>query len=288
MKRIFFLSAFIMALICGMTSCGKRDSSRKVIAVSIPPQAALLRSITGDTIEIVTLMPAEANPETFEVTVKNMRTLSDAPLYMKMGNLPFEETLAERIGESNAGMKFVDVSQGVKLIYGTHAHGAHSHDVADPHTWTSIPNLKIIASNMRDAVVALDPDNKEYYDANYNRLTSRLDSINADIAQRIIASAGSKSFMIWHPSLSYFARDYNLDQIAVGQDNKEMTPGELRDVHQRAANANARVMFMQQNFDSRQAQTLASALDAEIVIINPMDSDYLNQFNIITDAITRH
>lgn len=277
-----------MALVCVMASCGKRGSTRKVIAVSIPPQAALLRSIAGDSIEIVTLMPAEANPETFEVTVKNMRALSEAPLYMKMGNLPFEETLAARIGESNTGMEFVDVSQGVKLIYGTHAHGGHSHDVADPHTWTSIPNLKIIASNMRDAVVTLDPENKEYYEANYRRLANRLDSINDDIAQRIIASAGSKSFMIWHPSLSYFARDYNLHQIAVGQDNKEMTPGELRDVHQRAAAQNAKVMFMQQNFDSRQAQTLASALDAEIVIINPMDSDYLNQFNIITDAIIRH
>lgn len=287
MKRIFLLSALITALLCGMPSCARRDASRKVVAVSIPPQAALLRDIVGDSMEIVTLMPAEANPEAFEVSVKNMRALSDAPLYLKMGNLPFEETLAQRIGESNDGMKFVDVSQGIDLIYGTHAHGTHSHDVADPHTWTSLPNLKTIASNMLDAVIDIDPANKDYYTANFNRLTARLDSAHHAIAARL-ADAPSRSFLIWHPSLSYFERDYGLKQIAVGQDNKEMTPGELRDVHLRAAADSAAVMFMQQNFDSRQAQTLAEALGAEIVIINPMDGDYLNQFNIITDALTRH
>lgn len=285
MKHIFFLLATAVGMLLGLSGCHQRDTTAGIsIAVSLPPQASLLREITGDSVEIVTLMQADANPEAFEVTVNDMRAVNDAAVYLKAGNLPFEETLVKRIGESNPGLHFVDTSAGVSLMHGTHSHGNHSHDVADPHTWTSVPNLKIIAANMLAAVCEADPDRKDYYTANYNRLAARLDSIDASIASRI-GNAASRSFLIWHPSLSYFARDYGLEQIPVGQDNKEMTPGQMRDTHRRAVDEGVKVMFIQQNFDARQAQTLAEELGLTIVQINPLDGDYLKQFNIIADAI---
>lgn len=286
MKRIFFLFAVSILTFSTLISCGGKAGHIKTIAVSIPPQAALLGDIVGDSMDIVTLMPAEANPEAFEITVRNMRTISDAALYMKIGNLPFEETLTERISESNPELKFADVSKGIELIYGTHSHGGDAVEVADPHTWTSVNNLKKIASNMLEEVTTLDPERKEYYAANYERLIAHLDSVNNVISGKI-DNAGGKAFLIWHPSLSYFARDYGLHQIAVGQDNKEMTPGQLREVHEHALQDGAKVMFMQKNFDAGQAKTIAEAINAEIVVINPMDSDYINQFNIIANAISR-
>ncbi len=286
MKRIFFLSTIIISLLCGLSSCRQHDNARKSIAVSLPPQASLLREITGDSIDIVTLMQADANPEAFEVTVKTLRAVSDADLYMKAGNLPFEETLTARISESNPGLRFIDTSDGIRLITGTHSHGNDVHEVADPHTWTSIPNLKTIAANMLAAVNEIDPGHKDYYNASYERLTARLDSAGSAIASRLEGS-GSEAFLIWHPSLSYFARDYGLKQIPVGQDNKEMTPGQMRDTHRLAADEGVTVMFIQQNFDSRQAQSLADALGLSVVQINPLDEDYLNQFNIITDALAQ-
>lgn len=288
MKRIFFLLALSITALSGAISCKTGGNSRRVtVAVSIPPQATLLHEIGGDSIEIVTLMQAEANPEAFEISVNDMRAVNDASLYMKIGNLPFEETLAERIGASNPRLRFVDVSAGVEPVYGTHSHGSHNHDIADPHTWTSVANLKIIAANMLATLSEADPANREYYTANCHRLIGRLDSLDRATTDRI-GQSGCNSFLIWHPSLSYFARDYGLRQIAVGQDNKEMTPGQLRDVIHRAKADSATVMFMQRNFDTRQAESLAHELDAEIVTINPLDADIFNQFNIITDALTRH
>lgn len=287
MKHRFFLFTITISALFTVFSCKENNTGRKTIAVSIPPQAALLEEIAGDSVNIVTLMQSEANPEAFEVSVSNMRAVNDAALYMKMGNLAFEETLTDRIRQSNTGMHIADVSEGIELIYGTHSHGNHTHDVADPHTWTSLHNLKTIASNMLAALTETDPANKDFYNANYNRLIARLDSTDAAIAARL-ADARSKSFLIWHPSLSYFARDYGLRQIAVGQDNKEMTPGQLRDVHTAAAADSAAVMFMQQNFDTRQAESLAGELGVEVVTVNPLDADYIKQFNIITDALSRH
>lgn len=300
-----------------LASCSSRDSHRKAVAVSLPPQASLLREITGDSIDIITLMASDANPESFEVTIKNMRGIADADLYMKVGNLAFEETLTDRISQANNSLKFTDISQGITPIYGTHSHPAghnhsadhdhdsstpsdlshssdlsshHDHDhenlAVDPHTWTSITNLKIMAANMLDAVNDIDPANKAYYDANYQQLIHRLDSIDTAISSRL-SSSSSKAFLIWHPSLSYFARDYNLNQIPLGQDNKEMTPGQMRDTHERAAKEDVKVMFIQQNFDANQAQTIADELGVTVVQINPLDADYLRQFNIIANALAQ-
>ena len=317
-----------------LASCSSRDSHRKAVAVSLPPQASLLREITGDSIDIITLMASDANPESFEVTIKNMRGIADADLYMKVGNLAFEETLTDRISQANNSLKFTDISQGITPIYGTHSHSAgspaHNHDAAhshpaghnhstapdhdsstppsdlsvssdlsdssshhdhenlavDPHTWTSITNLKIMAANMLDAVNDIDPTNKAYYNANYQQLIHRLDSIDTAISSRL-SSSSSKAFLIWHPSLSYFARDYNLNQIPLGQDNKEMTPGQMRDTHERAAKEDVKVMFIQQNFDANQAQTIADELGVTVVQINPLDADYLRQFNIIANALAQ-
>ncbi|MBD5228564.1 MAG: zinc ABC transporter solute-binding protein [Bacteroidales bacterium] len=320
MKRIFTLHTMAIAALTALAmlaSCSSRDSHRKAVAVSLPPQASLLREITGDSIDIITLMASDANPESFEVTIKNMRGIADADLYMKVGNLAFEETLTDRISQANNSLKFTDISQGITPIYGTHSHPAghnhsadhdhdsstpsdlshssdlsshHDHDhenlAVDPHTWTSITNLKIMAANMLDAVNDIDPANKAYYDANYQQLIHRLDSIDTAISSRL-SSSSSKAFLIWHPSLSYFARDYNLNQIPLGQDNKEMTPGQMRDTHERAAKEDVKVMFIQQNFDANQAQTIADELGVTVVQINPLDADYLRQFNIIANALAQ-
>ena len=285
MKHIFLLPILLFCLISGLSSCKNDVNSRKIVAVSLPPQASLLKDIVGDYIDIVTLMKTDANPESFEVTVKDMRAIADANIYMKAGYLSFEETLTQRIGESSRNLQFIDISDGITPIMGTHSHGGHTHDVADPHTWTSIPNLKVIAANMLSAVNGIDPANKDYYTTNYNKLVSRLDSLNQSVSMRL-ADAGTKSFLIWHPSLSYFARDYNLEQIPLGQDNKEMTPMQLRDIYEHASNEGVTVIFIQKNYDARQAESLANELGIPVIQINPLDDDYLRQFNIITDALT--
>lgn len=293
MKRVIL--QLIMPLLAAtvMIGCsGSRDSRGVTIAVSIPPQATLLQQIAGDSVSVVTLMGAQSNPESFEVTVANMRAISDADMYMTIGNLPVETVVTGRIADASGSLRFVDVGRGVDLIYGTHCHEGHGHDhsqsdeAADPHIWTSAVNLKIIAGNMLKALVSLDPENAARYTSNHAALVARLDSLDNAIRRNLRAS-GVRAFLIWHPSLSYFARDYGLQQISLGQDNKELTPRQIVEFRNEALHNSASTMFMQQNFDARQAESLSRDLGLDVVSINPLDPDYEAQFNIITDAITR-
>ncbi len=287
-------SLIIAAAAFSLTACSHSDQSngKVTIAVSLPPQAELLRAIGGDSINIVTLLRADSNPETFETSVSDLKSVASAQAYFKIGNLPFEETLTAKIGDSAPNLTFHDNSKGIKLIQGTHSHSAeahesHSHDTeaVDPHTWSSVKNLKIIAANMGRSLAEIDPDRAVYYADNLARLQHRLDSMDQAIASRIADSACGASFLVWHPSLSYFARDYGLRQITLGEENKDMSAKRLRENIMKASDSNVKAIFIQKNFDPAQAENVARQLGIAPVEINPLSADWEGELNNVTNAI---
>ncbi len=95
-----------------------------------------------------------------------------------------------------------------------------------------------------------------------------------------------KAFMIWHPSLSYFARDYGLEQIVIGGDgHKEMSAANLRDVIDHAHDSGARVFFYQKDFDGRQVSVLSDIIDAQEVTVNPLSYNWEEEIEATANAL---
>lgn len=278
-----------------LVGCNSGNGSR-TLAVSVEPQRALLQEITGDRFEITTLLANGANPETYDPSMKTRMAVENSAAYFTTGAMPFEKTIAEALP---ASVTVVDCSTGIEPIYGTHSHDhshghnhnhshGHSHDSKgepDPHVWASVKNARVVAHNMLDAVIALDPDGKDYYTERYNRLDARLDSLDKAIAAK--AAAGAQAFAVWHPSLSYFARDYGLEQIAVGFENKEMSPKHLAEVVEQAKAKGVKVFFFQKEYDSRQAETLNNQMGTRLVTINPLAYDWEAQLTAVADALAQ-
>ena len=289
MKRALYVQ-LLLAVALLMAGCGSRhdaaaDRSRcPTVTVSIPPQAWLLNAIAGDSVTINTLMPAGINPETFEPGVNTIRNASSSDMLMLSGNLGFETALAGRISANNPDIKVVDTSAGIEPVYGTHSHGNHTHTVADPHTWTSVRNARVIASNMLDALVDIDPARAGYYRERAARLDAHLDSLDTSIAARL-DSLPVRAFMVWHPSFSYFARDYGLEQIKLGAEGRETTIRGAQAVIDNASGRGAGVLFVQADFDSARARSLVVETNATLITINPLDPDWEAQINIIADAL---
>lgn len=81
---------------------------------------------------------------------------------------------------------------------------------------------------------------------------------------------GEKSFLIYHPALSYFARDYGLTQISIEEGGKEPSPAQLKALINRCREQHVQVVFVQKEFDTRNAEMIAQELDVPIVTINPL------------------
>lgn len=280
------LRLFIYALSCLTILSCSNTKKEKVLVVSIDPQRALLGEIVGDRFEVVSVLTPGSNPETFEPTMKSRRQIENAVAYFETGHLPFERKLKDSMTKGTATY---DTSAGIEPVYGTHDHGDnHSHaDNADPHVWTSVRNARVMARNMYDAVVELDPEGRGYYEQRYKTLDSRLDSLDRAFAARLGSANGEIAFAIWHPSLSYFARDYDLEQIAVGFENKEMPATVLKSVIDEARDDGVKVLFFQKEFDSRQVESLNKELGTQMVEINPMSYDWEKELDRIVSALCR-
>lgn len=253
-----------------------------MLTVSVEPQRALLEEIVGDKFKVTTLLTTGANPETFEPTVKARMAVDDSQIFFKIGNMPFENTIEQSLAKT---VMVVDCSNDVAPIVGTHGHGDEEASI-DPHIWASLRNQRVIARTMLNAVVSVDGANADYYRANFAELDSTLAATDSIFAERL-ANVANRAFAVWHPSLSYFARDYNLTQISVGFENKDMSPMHLVEVSEQAKAAGVKVFFFQKEYDSRQAQSLNDVLKARMVTINPLSYNLDKELSNIVDELTR-
>jgi len=281
LRRIHALAISLAVLLCAAACGSKAVSDKPSITVSIRPQKYMLEQIAGDKWNVKCLLGNTADPESFDPGMTHLLNLENSKAYFRIGNIPFESAIINKVKNNNPGLRLYDNSEGISLIKGTHSH--HGEET-DPHTWTSIKNAKKIASNMYDALTDLDPDNKGYYAANLKKFLHSLDSLDSYVDSILRPKRGG-SFMVWHPSLSYFARDYGLHQISLSPEGKEASVNMIKRSVEQARRENAGIFFYQKDVDSRQALSVNEQIGATLVEIQPLSYEWPKEILNIANAI---
>jgi len=287
MRLLKYLSWLILILClgsCKQGSVSKNDT--KVISVSILPQKYIVSQIAGDKISINVLVPEDANHETYEPTASQMVETGKSLAYFKLGYLDFENSWLGKLTESNPGMEVFDTSEGINLISGEeHGHGGHIHQSGiDPHIWLSVSDVKQQANNILKGLSQIDPKNSTYYNSNYNRFLVSLDSLDQDIRE-IFDSLPSRSFMIFHPSLAYFARDYGLEQIAIEQEGKDPSPVYMKQLIDLAKEKGIHTIFVSSQFSKQSALAIARQINARVEEFNPSAADWPENMRSISTKL---
>lgn len=287
----FTLMAFIAGLMaaCSGSKSGGDGSDRLPVTVSLPPQAWFVEAIAGDSAEVNVLLPAGANPESFEPGMSAIKDASRSRVMILSGGLAFEHELDHKIGSAGGSDRLIiNSSEGIELLYGTHdhhdGHSDHRHGEADPHTWTSVRNGKVIATNIYNALKEADPDREPYYSVRYEALMAHIDSLDRAFASRL-ADRGGDAILVMHPSLGYFARDYGMRQVSIGSEGKEMSVQGLKRRLDEARSAEGGVLFVQAEFDSRQAEAVAEQVNARVEVINLLNPDWEGELTRIADVL---
>lgn len=277
-NTILCMAAALLA--CAACKNSGQSSGKPLLAVSIDPQRQLLEAVAGPEFSVTAVMPAGANPETFEPTVAKRMKAAGAEAYFPIGFLPFEAQIeSEMLGRT------YNSTNGIAPLFDTHSHGDHTHSVPDPHVWTSVPNCIVMARHMADALGAMYPADAAYFAHRADSVAAALGELDAALSSRL--ADADKTFLVWHPSLSYFARDYGLKQIAVGHESKEVSVGQLASIIEQAKADSVKVLFFQKEFDSRQARNLCDEVGARIVEINPMAYDWQAELTRIVDELAK-
>ncbi len=276
--------------------CAERPGTQdKTLYVSIPPLKEVVGGIVGDDFAIGVLVPPGASPETYEPTPRQFIELNRAELIFNVGLIDFETTLLRKIEHRE---KIVTLNRGIEPIAGscTHKHTddtaypshsecetGHGHGV-DPHIWTSPRALQRMADNAYEAIHAAYPDSTKYTE-NYERLKHRLEELDERVSEKL-ARHGVKSFVIYHPALSYYARDYGLEQIAIEAEGKEPSARRMGDLIRRSREKGIRKILYQRQFPVSVVETVAHDIEAVPVAIDPLREDAIDNIDEITDLIT--
>ena len=279
MKRIPYWICLLLAIV-GLSACqGKKEGGTRMISVTIEPQRYFVEKIAGDLFQVYCVTPAGQSPETYDPTPQQMVQISRSQAYFRIGEIGFEQAWMKNLQSQNPDMRVFDLSEGMELIKnqeeeheGEEAHH-HHHGSVDPHIWTSISGAKVIAQNTCQALVKLDPENQGTYQAGYQRLIGEIDSTAVEMKRLLQPLAGS-AFIIYHPTLTYFAREFGLQQLCIELDGKEPSPAQLKRLIETAAQSKAKVVFVQQEFDQKNAELIAKETGCRLVKINPLSYNW--------------
>ena len=286
-----------------LTACVTKQANETVVTVTIEPQRYFAEKIAGDKFKINCVVPAGQSPETYDPTPQQMIQIGRSIAYLRIGPIGFEQAWMDKIRENNPKLQVFDTSEGMNLLTDTedddhaHEHGTHDHDAhageeahhhhhggVDPHIWSSIAGAKVVAWNTLNAFIDLDPDNTEYFWQNYNKLVDEIDKTNTEIKQ-LLDPLTDRTFIIYHPALTYFANEFNLTQLCIEMDGKEPSPAQLKRLVETARANNARVVFIQQEFDQKNAELIAKETGCKLTVINPLAYDWTKEMIHIAKAL---
>ena len=280
-KLIYILTLFILSA-CGNTT---QKSEKPILTVTLEPLRYFTEAIAGDNYEVVSMVPKGSSPESYDPTPQQLVNLSKSQAYFRIGYIGFEQAWMKKLEANCPYMKVYNTSKGIDLLRDKgHWHGDHFHEGGvEPHVWNSTQNALIIADNIYQALCELDSTHQEDYQKRLDVLKQTIRQTDANV--RTLIENADSTFLIYHPALSYFARDYGLKQVSIEEGGKEPSPAQLKTLIETCRNEKVHTIFVQQEFDQRNAQLIANELGVNIVSINPLSYDWVKEMIRIAEAL---
>ncbi|MEW5772397.1 MAG: zinc ABC transporter substrate-binding protein [Thermodesulfobacteriota bacterium] len=261
------------------------------VAVTIAPQEYFLKKVGGGRVQPLLLVPAGADPHVYEPRPGQMKSLARAAAWLTTG-LEMEEAWSARFRAVNPGMKVAATDAGIaKLTMAGrghegdgHAGDGGRHELPDPHVWLSPSLAKVQAAAMRDALSALDPAGAAEYAANAEEFAAECDALAREV-MTLLTDLPSRTFLVFHPSWGYFARDFGLAQLSIEAEGKEPSPRELARLVDQAREHGIRAIFVAPQFSRRTAGVVARELGAGLVEADPLAPDWADNLRRVARAL---
>jgi zinc transport system substrate-binding protein len=261
------------------------------VFVSVLPIQTFVEKVGGEHVDVRTMVQPGYSPQTYDPTPQQIGALAKAALYIRTG-VPFENAWMDRIRSANPGMQVLDARAGIELrdmeandqdekvpadsgsprkrADAMEHEGRHEYD---PHVWTNPRLVKHMAGAIYNKLSALDPAHRADYARNHDAFLRELDDLDRDI-RILLDPLPYRRFMVFHPAWGYFANAYGLVQVPIEREGKEPSAQTLAALIDQAKKEKVRVVFVQPQFDKRQARQVAQAIGGTVIPVDPLAPDY--------------
>lgn len=294
-KIISMFAIFLVVMMAGCNSPTEQKSQQKHhrVLVSILPQKYFVDQISGGLLQTIVLIPPGTSPHVYDPAPRQLAEIAKTDIYFYNGALSFEQHLLGEISANFPLLKTIALSKGITMLGGSEHHhdgddDGHGHDPSgiDPHIWLSPDNVKLMAKTIYASLAAFYPEDSTRFRENFERFSAEIDHTDSLIRQEL-QGMQNRSFMIFHPSLTYFANYYNLQQIPIEMHGKEPSPAQMLQSIRQAKEAGLHTLFIQVEFDRANAELIAREIDGRIVQIDPLAYNWPENMLTIARALSQ-
>jgi zinc/manganese transport system substrate-binding protein len=267
------LAGFVMILAAAPVARGQAEriahplsDDRAGIVASFSILRDLAAHVGGARVDVSALVGPGGDAHVYEPSPADARAVGAAALIVVNG-LGFEGWMARLAQASEARAPIVVASAGVAVhLAGSRSGAAHTAG-PDPHAWQSVRNAEIYVSNIRDALIRIDPQGRATYEANAAAYLAELDRLDVDIRRAVAAIPPERRKVITtHDAFGYFAADYGIAFIAAQGVSSETDPSarDIARIIRAVREHNIRALFFENAADPRLIRRIAAETGARI------------------------
>ncbi|WP_182200884.1 metal ABC transporter solute-binding protein, Zn/Mn family [Paraliobacillus salinarum] len=295
-KLLLIISLFLIISACSEkevaeTNNGVESQDQLEVYTTIYPLAFFTSEIGGSYVDVNSILPAGADPHSFEPTSKMMVDIAESDLFINNGaNL---ESYAETIKDTleNEEVKIIQATKDMDLLTHTHEHeghdndqegledsthktesDSHDHGDVDPHVWLD-PMLSIeLANTIKDALIEQMPEKETNFEENFQQLTSKLSNLDSEF-HTVIDHANKKEILVSHAAYGYWEKAYGLKQVAITglSSSDEPSQKEIEQILQTIEEKNIKYLFFEQNVSSRLASVIQQEAGVETLQLHNLE-----------------
>src|SRR5437660_8629471 len=262
-------------ILSAIVACACSALAKLNVVATLPDFGSLAREIGGDKVNVTVLAKATEDPHfvdarpSFVVSLRNGDVLIDGGAELEVGWLPplLQNARNPKIEVGKPGR--IQASEGVRLINVpanvTRAAG-DVHALGNPHFTVDPIIAKAIANHIAQSFSALDPANAAFYQANYKKLETTINTKLQEWGTAMLPFKGQQ-VVAYHDSWPYFAHRFglNIDIFLEPKPGIPPSPSHLAEVIAQVKAQHIKAIIVEPFHDRRIAERVASATGAKVV-----------------------
>jgi ABC-type Zn uptake system ZnuABC Zn-binding protein ZnuA len=266
LSRFLLLIGLILAAGALAAACGGKgeQTSPKAgpkVVTSIELFADLIRQVAGERAQVIALVPASADPHTYEPVPSKLVDVSEADLVLING-VGLEETLMDVIKNNvRSGVPIIEMSAGLPVLE------AGGNGTGNPHLWLNVRNAMHYVEAARDALIQVDPGGEAVYRANAQAYLAELEDLDRQVEQSIASiPAEHRKLVTSHDAFPYLAERYGLELVGVviRSPGQEPSAGDVADLTRTIEDQNVPALFEEPQFNARVLELAAKDAGVEV------------------------
>jgi manganese/zinc/iron transport system substrate-binding protein len=269
MRNLRYLA--ILLLLVVLAACGQSGEQESVDISERPIRvvattgmiADVAENIGGERANVTALMGPGVDPHLYKATEGDVSTLTEADLILYNG-LHLEAKMGEVLEQMEGRTKTLAVMDAVNetaLLSPPEFEGAH-----DPHVWFDVQLWMKATEAMRDALVELDPDSTELYEANANSYLAELEELDAYVKEQTARVPKEQRVVITaHDAFNYFGEAYGFEVRGLQgiSTATEAGTGDVQDLASFIAENKIPAIFVESSVPVRNIEAVQAAVQAK-------------------------